>query len=76
MIIGHYTEFILFYIIKLSPLILVIFKMLWLKKYNLGIISIYTLINIHKYHCIVIYMQSYVYIANNLGLDILLASLG
>ena len=27
MIIGHYTEFILFYVIKLSPLILVILKM-------------------------------------------------
>ena len=26
MTIGHYTEFILFYIIKLSPLTLVIFK--------------------------------------------------
>jgi hypothetical protein len=25
--IGHYTEFILFYVIKLSPLILVILKM-------------------------------------------------
>ena len=36
-IIGHYIEFILFYIIKLSPLILVIFGMPWLKKYNLKI---------------------------------------
>ena len=35
--ISHYIEFILFYIIKLSPLILVILKMLWLKKYNLKI---------------------------------------
>ena len=35
--IGYYTEFILFYITKLLLLILVIFKMPWLKKYNLGI---------------------------------------
>ena len=37
MIIGYYTKFMLFYIIKLSPLILVILGMLWLKKYNLKI---------------------------------------
>ena len=37
MTIGHYIEFILFYIIKLSLLILVILKMPWLKKHNLGI---------------------------------------
>ena len=37
MIIGHYIEFMLFYIIKLLLLILVIFKMPWLKKYNLKI---------------------------------------
>jgi hypothetical protein len=37
MTIGHYIKFILFYIIKLSPLTLVIFKMPWLKKYNLRI---------------------------------------
>ena len=37
MIISYYTEFILFYIIKLSPLILVIFKIPQLKKHNLGI---------------------------------------
>ena len=37
MIIGYYIEFMLFYIIKLLPLILIIFKMPWLKKYNLGI---------------------------------------
>ena len=37
MTIGHYIKFILFYIIKLSPLILVIFKMPWFKKYNLEI---------------------------------------
>ena len=36
-IINYYIKFILFYIIKLSPLILVIFGMLWLKKYNLKI---------------------------------------
>ena len=36
-IIGYYTEFILFYVIKLLPLILVIFKMPQLKKYNLEI---------------------------------------
>jgi hypothetical protein len=35
--IGHHIEFILFYVIKLSPLTLVIFEMPWLKKYNLGI---------------------------------------
>jgi hypothetical protein len=35
--ISYYTEFMLFYIIKLSPLILVILGMPWLKKYNLGI---------------------------------------
>ena len=37
MTIGYYIEFILFYVIKLSPLILVIFGIPWLKKYNLGI---------------------------------------
>jgi intein/homing endonuclease len=37
MTIGHYIEFMLFYIIKLSPLTLVILRMPWLKKYNLGI---------------------------------------
>jgi hypothetical protein len=37
MIIGYYIEFILFYIIKLLSSILVIFKMPWLKKYNLRI---------------------------------------
>ena len=35
--ISHYTESILFYIIKLLPLILVILRMPWLKKYNLKI---------------------------------------
>ena len=35
--IGYYIESILFYIIKLLPLILVIFGMFWLKKYNLKI---------------------------------------
>jgi hypothetical protein len=37
MIISYYIESILFYIIKLSPLTLVIFGMPWLKKYNLEI---------------------------------------
>jgi hypothetical protein len=37
LIIGYYTEFILFYIIKLLLLILVILGMPWLKKYNLRI---------------------------------------
>ena len=37
MIISHYTEFMLFYIIKLLPLILVILRMPWFKKYNLKI---------------------------------------
>ena len=37
MIIGYYIESMLFYIIKLLPLILVIFGMPWLKKYNLEI---------------------------------------
>ena len=37
MIIGHHTESMFFYIMKLSPLILVIFRMPWLKKHNLGI---------------------------------------
>ena len=36
-IIGHYIESILFYVIKLLPLILVILKIPQLKKYNLGI---------------------------------------
>jgi hypothetical protein len=35
--IGHYTEFMLFYVTKLSLLILIILKMPWLKKYNLKI---------------------------------------
>jgi len=34
-IISYYTESILFYVIKLSPLILVILGMPWLKKHNL-----------------------------------------
>ena len=37
MIISHYIKSMLFYIIKLSPLILVILGMPWLKKYNLRI---------------------------------------
>ena len=37
MTIGYYTKSILFYITKLSPLILVILKMPQLKKYNLEI---------------------------------------
>jgi hypothetical protein len=37
MIIGYYTESMLFYVIKLLFLILIILKMPWLKKYNLGI---------------------------------------
>ena len=35
--IGYYIKSILFYVIKLSPLTLVIFKIPQLKKYNLGI---------------------------------------
>ena len=35
--ISHHIEFILFYTIKLLSLTLVIFKMPWLKKYNLRI---------------------------------------
>ena len=37
MTISYYIKFILFYIIKLSPLILVIFKIPQLKKHNLRI---------------------------------------
>jgi hypothetical protein len=37
LIISHYIESMLFYIIKLSPSILVILGMPWLKKHNLGI---------------------------------------
>ena len=37
MTISHYIESMLFYIIKLSPLTLVIFRIPWLKKYNLRI---------------------------------------
>ena len=37
MIIGHYTESMLFYVIKLLPSTLVILKMPWFKKHNLGI---------------------------------------
>ena len=37
MTIGHYIEFILFYIIKLLPSTPVILGMPWLKKYNLRI---------------------------------------
>ena len=37
MIISYYTESMLFYVIKLLPLILVILGMSWLKKYNLRI---------------------------------------
>ena len=36
-IIGHYIELMLFYVIKLLPLILVILRMPWLKKHNLRI---------------------------------------
>jgi hypothetical protein len=35
--IGHYIEFMLFYVTKLSPSILIILGMPWLKKHNLGI---------------------------------------
>ena len=63
MIIGHYIEFIFFYIIKLSPLILVIFEMPWFKKYNLRInFSILELkfnSNYYTYNCLLWYILNY-----------------
>ena len=56
MTIGYYIKFILFYIIKLLPLILVIFGMLWLKKYNLKIdfpvLELKFNFNYYTYNCL------------------------
>ena len=55
-IIGYYTEFILFYIIKLSLLTLVILKIPWLKKYNLKInfpvLELKFNFNYYTYNCL------------------------
>ena len=55
-IIGHHTKFMLFYIIKLLPLILVIFRMPWLKKYNLEIdfpvLELKFNFNYYTYNCL------------------------
>ena len=63
MIIGHYIEFILFYIIKLLPLILIILGMLWLKKYNLGIDFPVLVLkfnsNYYAYNCLLQYIPNY-----------------
>ena len=52
----------LFYIIKLLPLILVIFKMLWLKKYNLGIdfpvLELKFDFNYYTYNCLLWYIPN------------------
>ena len=60
MTIGHYTEFILFYIIKLSLLILIILKMPWLKKYNLRInfpiLELKFNSNYYAYNCLLQYI--------------------
>jgi uncharacterized membrane protein len=54
--IGHYIEFMLFYIIKLSPLTPVILKMPWLKKYNLEIdfpvLKLKFNFNYYTYNCL------------------------
>ena len=56
MIIGHYTESMLFYVIKLLLLILVILKMPWLKKYNLKIdfpiLKLKFNFNYYTYNCL------------------------
>ena len=63
MIISYYIEFILFYIIKLSPLILVIFKMPWLKKYNLKIdffvLELKFNSNYYTYNCLLWHIPDY-----------------
>ena len=54
--IGHYIKFILFYITKLLPLILVILKMPWLKRYNLRIdfpiLELKFNFNYYAYNCL------------------------
>jgi hypothetical protein len=59
-IIGHYTEFMLFYIIKLLPLTLVILKIPWLKKYNLRIdfpvLELKFNFNYYTYNCLLWYI--------------------
>ena len=62
MIIGHYIEFKLFYITKLSPLILVILGMPWLKKYNLKIdfpvLELKFNFNYYTYNCLLWYIPN------------------
>jgi hypothetical protein len=56
MTIGYYIESILFYIMKLLLLILIIFKIPWLKKYNLGIdfpiLELKFNFNYYAYNCL------------------------
>ena len=63
MTIGYYTEFILFYIIKLLLLTLVILKMPWLKKYNLGIdfpiLEFKFNSNYYTYNCLLWHIPDY-----------------
>jgi hypothetical protein len=58
--IGYYIEFILFYVIKLLFLTLVILKMPWLKKYNLGIdffvLELKFNSNYYTYNCLLWYI--------------------
>ena len=60
MTISHYTEFMLFYVIKLLPLILIIFGMPWLKKYNLKIdfpvLELKFNSNYYTYNCLLQYI--------------------
>jgi hypothetical protein len=61
--ISYYIEFILFYIIKLSPSILVILGMPWLKKYNLGInfpvLELKFNFNYYTYNCLLWHISNY-----------------
>jgi hypothetical protein len=61
--IGHYTEFMLFYIIKLLPLTLVILGMPWLKKYNLRInfpiLEFKFNFNYYTYNCLLWHIPDY-----------------
>ena len=56
MTISHYIKFILFYVIKLSLLILVILKIPEFKKYNLGIdfpiLELKFKFNYYTYNCL------------------------
>jgi len=63
MIIGYYTESMLFYVIKLLPLILVILGIPWLKKHNLKldfpILELKFNYNYYAYNYLLWYIPNY-----------------